>query len=181
MRTWGIAWGVVVGVLAACGSDDSSKPDQTTGALVEDLDMKDTDFGCIKDWDKVRSYRVTNKLGHQAEALAAANSPGTKAFPVGTVLQLVPVEAMVKRRAGFNAGTGDWEFFLLDVTGTKTTITQRGPRDVIGPGGNCNDCHAKAGSKWDYTCEQDHGCDAIPVTDAMLQTLQDADPRCLAP
>lgn len=170
--------GLLVG-LSACSWSDDDSPRQDTASLKEDLDLQASDFGCIKSWDKVRSFRITNKLGHQQEALAVAQNPGSGPYPVGTVIQIVPVEAMVKRAAGFNPDTGDWEFFLLDVSATGTTINLRGPRDVVGPGGNCNDCHGKAAPKWDYICEMDHGCDSIPVDDAFLQGLQDMDPRCM--
>lgn len=174
---------MVLGALFACGSNNDADQDssqQAAGALKGDLDLQASDFGCIKSWDKVRSFRITNKLNHQKEALAVAQNPGSGPYPVGTVIQIVPVEAMVKRAAGFNPDAGDWEFFLLDASATGTTITQRGPRDVVGPGGNCHDCHGKAAPKWDYICEMDHGCDSIPVSDDFLQGLQDMDPRCPA-
>jgi hypothetical protein len=169
---------VLLSGLFACSWTDEDSPRQTTGSLQEDLELQASDFGCIKSWDKVRSFRITNLLDHQEQALAVAQNPGSGSYPVGTVIQIVPVEAMVKRAPGYNPDAGDWEFFLLDASAAGTTITQRGPRDVVGPGGNCLGCHAKAEPKWDYICELDHGCDSIPVTDEFLQELQDMDPRC---
>ena len=37
-------------------------------------------------------------------------------YPVGTVLQLIPTEAMVKRHKGYSPSTDDWEFFALKVS-----------------------------------------------------------------
>src|SRR5688572_706974 len=69
----------------------------------EDLDMKASDFECLLRWDKVRNFRVTNKLGKRAETLAVAeNVAGGGEYPVGTVIQIVPIEAMVKRARGWN-------------------------------------------------------------------------------
>jgi hypothetical protein len=46
---------------------------------------------------------------------------------------------MVKREAGFNAATHDWEFFELDVSQSGTSIRKRGRRahrgGEAGPGG----------------------------------------------
>jgi hypothetical protein len=46
------------------------------------------------------------------EAAARAENGGV--YPVGTVIQLIPFEAMVKRHEGWNPATGDWELFMLD-------------------------------------------------------------------
>ena len=43
---------------------------------------------------------------------------------------------------------------------------------------NCFACHVKAKPTFDFICEQDHGCDPIPVTRAMFGALQRTDPRC---
>ena len=71
----------------------------------------------------VRGFFVDNRLGHldEAVAIAEANEGGT--YPVGTILQLVPQEAMVKRRRASSPATNDWEFFSLDVTpeGTRSS------------------------------------------------------------
>lgn len=166
---------IATAIIGCSSGDDTS----TQGTAEEDLVMTDADFECILGWDKVRKFRITNKLNHTDEALAVANAPGTGNYPVGTVVQLVPHEAMVKRRAGFNKDTRDWEFFFLEVTAEKTTIAARGTTDVVnGLGGNCFDCHLKAEPKWDLLCEEGHGCDPIPVTAEQIEMTQNADPRC---
>jgi len=156
---------------AATGTD--------TTAGDEDLVMEAEDFTCITTMTPVRSYYVANPLGRLDETLAVANSADGGRFPVGTVLQLVPTEAMVKRRAGFDPSTNDWEFFSLGVTASGTRILDRGAATVVNAfGGNCLDCHAKAEPQWDLICEQTHGCDPLPLTTAQIRQIQAADPRC---
>jgi hypothetical protein len=154
----------------------------------EDLDMKESDFGCMKSGSKVGNFFVLNKLGHQQEAVAqaAATSPTGGHFPVGTILQLVPTEATVKRFAGFNAGSNDWEFFSLRVnpaTSTSpasTTILARGagPEILNQFGGSCFNCHSPAREKWDFVCAESHGCAPLPLTPALIAFAQDSDARC---
>lgn len=183
-------------LLAACGGDgdggggDGGTVDVVGGggidatpggdaAPAEDLDMRPEDFDCILNWDQVRLFRITNKLGHTAEALAVANNPAGGDYPVGTVIQLVPNEAMVKRYSGWNTTTRDWEFFFLDTSASGTTITTRGATDVTNQfGGNCFDCHNQAMPQWDLVCEDTHGCDPLPFSDQQLLNVQNGDPRC---
>lgn len=46
-------------------------------------------------------------------------------YPPGSVIQLIPGEAMVKRSKGFSPATHDWEFFELDVSKDGTDIRRR--------------------------------------------------------
>jgi methylmalonyl-CoA mutase len=50
----------------------------------------------------------------------------TAIYPPGTVIQLVPQEAMVKRESGFAPEANDWEFFFLNVDAEGTEIAARG-------------------------------------------------------
>jgi hypothetical protein len=187
---------IVIGALAAsaCGSSGGGHTGQVDAAAgsidgsiagsidapagVEDLDMKATDFECVLRWTMVGGYRITNKLGH--DPLPVANNPsGGGAFPVGTIIQIVPTEAMVKRRTGFDATTHDWEFFALAVSASGTTINKRGTSDVVNAfGGNCLTCHAKAMPAFDMVCGTTHGCDPLPLSEAQLISLQNSDARC---
>jgi len=54
-----------------------------------------------------RSFRRSLN-GHLAAVLAVAHKPKGAVYPVGTVLQLIPTEAMVKRHKGYSPATGDW-------------------------------------------------------------------------
>ena len=138
-------------------------------------------FQCIRDMTPVRGFYVDNLYGADAltDTLEVAHSDIGGVYPPGSVVQLVPTEVMVKRDAGFNAATRDWEFFELDVTADGTSIRARGADDVVNRfGGNCLDCHIKARPEWDLICEQTHGCDPIPLTPVMVRAIQKTDPRC---
>jgi hypothetical protein len=127
----------------------------------------------------VRQFYVDNLQGNLDATLATANSPIGAVYPPGSVIQLIPTEAMVKRDKGFNTATHDWEFFELDVSKDGTQIRKRGTVDVVNRfGGNCFDCHVPAAAQWDLVCETDHGCAPLPVTRAMIRALQRTDPRC---
>ena len=136
-------------------------------------------FKCITDMTHVRHFYVDNLNGNLKETVRVAQSTTGEPYPVGSVLQLVPTEVMVKREKGFNATTKDWEFFELEVTKTGSTIRTRGFTEVNNRfGGNCFNCHVKARPEWDLVCDVTHGCDPIPITRAMSGALQRTDPRC---
>ena len=126
----------------------------------------------------VRHFYVDNLAGHLAETVAVAKA-GTGDYPVGSVVQLMPNEVMIKHEKGFNAATRDWEFFWIDVDKNGSKIFRRGFIEVNNRFGlNCFACHVKANPVNDMICEQGHGCAPIPVTRAMFGALQRTDPRC---
>ena len=162
---------------AGLNSDADLRADAAPGG--EDIDMKAEDFGCILEWDKVRKFRITNKLGHLAETLAVANNPAGGEYPVGTVIQLVPFEAMVKRKPGWNTPSGDWEFFALTVDSTGATIDSRGSATISFQGKQCLTCHNKAQPAFDFVCEDSHGCDPlVGITPEIIEQFQNSDARC---
>ena len=127
----------------------------------------------------MRHFYVDNLVGNLKGTVRVAESPTGGDYPVGSVLQLVPTEVMVKREKGFSPVTRDWEFFELDVSKSGSTIRTRGFVDVKNRfGGNCFGCHVKARPQWDLVCDITHGCDPIPVSRAMIGALQRTDPRC---
>lgn len=165
------------------GGDDTTGIDASAGgpdaAPGEDLDMQAADFGCILDGTRIRQFFVWNGLDHLDDTVAIANSASGGSYPVGTVIQLIPTEAMVKRRAGWNPTTNDWEFFSLSVSGATTTIQARGVEDVENSfGGNCFNCHVQAEPQWDLICEDTHGCDPLQISDQIITNLQNNDSRC---
>lgn len=163
------------------GSDGAAASDAGSELLppAEDFVAQASDFDCLKDWTKVRAFRVANGLGKLDAALAVANAPDGGTYPVGTILQLVPTEAMVKRGAGFSPETRDWEFFALTVSAEGTQITSRGKGEVVNQFGlQCFACHDKAAPQFDLVCESTHGCDPLPLSTSFLESLQDSDPRC---
>ena len=138
-------------------------------------------FKCLTDMEKVRHFYVDNLQGDLAATIEVAQK-GQGTYPPGSVVQLIPGEAMVKQPRGFNAATNDWEFFELDVAPDGTSIRKRGFADVVNRfGGNCFACHVKARPEFDLICENDHGCDPIPITRPMLAALQKTDARCTDP
>jgi hypothetical protein len=144
-----------------------------------DLHIDAKSFRCITKMTRVRQFYVDNLRGNLEATLAAANSATGAVYPPGSVIQLIPGEAMVKRDKDFNTTTHDWEFFELDVSKDGTQIRKRGFADVVNRfGGNCFGCHVAARPEWDLVCEADHGCAPIPVTRAMIGALQRTDPRC---
>lgn len=149
--------------------------DAGAGAAAIDADT----FDCIRDMTAVRGFYVDNLDGDLQATLAVARSENGGTYPPGSLVQLVPTEAMVKRAPGFNPATRDWEFFELDVSAEGTAIRARGFAEVVNRfGGNCFACHVKARPEWDMICEQDHGCDPIPLTPVMVRAIQKTDPRC---
>lgn len=143
------------------------------------MDISADTFGCIRDMTPVKGFYVSNLVSDVQATVKVAQSKQGGVYPVGSVVQLVPSEVMVKREAGFSPATGDWEFFELAVAAENTKITARGTTDVVNRfGGNCLGCHAKAEPKWDFICEQSHGCDPIPLTANMIRAIQKTDPRC---
>ncbi len=136
-------------------------------------------FDCIRDMTPVRGFYVDNLVGDLNGTLAVANAPDGGDYPAGSVVQLVPGEAMVKLSSGASSATRDWEFFELDVSSSGTGIRKRGFVDVVNRfGGNCFACHVQAKPQFDMICERDHGCDPIPLTRDVLLLLQNTDPRC---
>lgn len=168
--------------LAACAAapTEPAAPVAQVVAAPKPLEITEASFNCIRDMKPVRGFYVSNLLGNIDATLAAANAPEGAPYPPGSVVQLVPGEAMVKHHPGYNAATNDWEFFELDVKpGQPTKIRVRGTTEVVNQfGGNCLSCHAPAAQKWDMICEQTHGCLPIPITPVMSRAIQKTDPRC---
>ncbi len=154
-----------------------AQPDLTPAP--DDFEAQPDDFECLTNWTRVRSFYITNKAGRLNEALAVAEDPEGRAYPVGTIIQLVPFEAMVKREAGWSPVSNDWEFFSLDNTSDGTTILARGVEGVENQfGAECLPCHAKAQPEWDLICEDDHGCDPLNLTDFIIDSFVSNDDRC---
>ncbi len=142
------------------------------------IEVTAADFRNINTMTKVRGFFVGNLAGHLDKTLAVANDPKGGAYPPGTLIQLVPQEAMVKQPAGFDPATNDWEFFFLDTTGQGTTILKRGTVDVVNRfNGNCSSCHSAADKRFDMVCETTHGCAPLPIGHDVIAAIQAGDPR----
>jgi hypothetical protein len=163
-------------------ADDGTADDGTAddGTALADFEPTAEDFVCIKELGHFTGrYWVGNLLGDLQASIDVAESPTGGTFPPGTVIQLVPQEAMVKRAPGWDAQTNDWEFFFLEASADGTTIVTRGAAETENAfGGNCFDCHKKADPQWDMVCGLDHGCDPLRFGESFFLGLQDSDPRC---
>jgi len=146
----------------------------------DDLVVTERSFGCVLDLPKVRNTRIQNS---DPEKLKEAirifrDSVPDKEYPRGTILQLIPTEAMVKHDRADFPNTNGWEFFVLKVSADGTTILDRGDKvlntSLKKP---CLECHSPA-AKFDFVCEKGHGCAPIPVNDQQIAAMQAADPRC---
>jgi hypothetical protein len=137
-----------------------------------------TDFHCLREGVKIegKNFYVFHKNKHKlkkAVRVAERDLPKKK-YPVGTVIQLLPLEAMVKRGGKYNREGDGWEWFRLDFAGT--TIIERGAVEVANGAGSCQGCHTAAAS-YDFICEGHH-IQSLPLSDDMIAALQAADPRC---
>jgi len=78
-------------------------------------------------------------------------------YPIGTIIvkhttntanSVNELTAMVKRGNGFNAGVGDWEFFMLMPDGKIAKDASGAPmRGANLMGGMCGGCHSSASAK----------------------------------
>jgi hypothetical protein len=188
VKRWLLVSALVLGSFAvgcARSDDDAAPPTSKAPAStpaepeVEEFVASADDFVNLADMTPVRGFFVDNRLGALEETLAVANSPEGGIYPVGTIIQLIPQEAMVKRGGGFDPTANDWEFFELDTTSSGTVIHQRGRAEIENRfgSGSCSSCHAVAGDKFDFVCEDTHGCDPLPVSDELILGLQQNDAR----
>src|SRR5262249_12943595 len=151
------------------------------GASAADVSVSEQTFGCILDWPQVRNTRIKHA---DPKELAVAmrifrdSVPNTE-YPVGTILQLVPFEAMVKHPHEKFPKSNGWEFFALEVSEAGTKILDRGDENVLNIllKAPCLSCHQPA-AKFDFVCEKGHGCAPLSIDDQQIAELQKADARC---
>jgi len=188
-NTWFIAstLGFAALLFVACGGSSSSpssasRPQPTdatpsTAAAFRDVEPTAADFVNINTMTRVDDHFVGSFNGRLDAALAVARNPNGGDYPVGTVIQLIPTEAMVKRFAGYSPETGDWEFFSLNVSGEGTTIKSSGAAVKNFVGSDCASCHSLAEERFDFVCGKNHGCAPLPLSDDLIARIQRADPR----
>ena len=143
------------------------------------LSVTEDTFKCLAELAASGRFFVDNILGDLDATLEVANSETGGTFPPGSLITLVPIEAMVKHEEGWNPATNDWEFFLLDVSGEGTSIAARGGVEVINQAGSCFGCHQLARPEWDLVCGENHGCAPLPFTLEQIRGVQNSDPRCV--
>ncbi len=167
------------------GSDASDvAPDAAPDAIedavvdvVEEFEVTGDVFECLTDWEGVRGFYLTNLLGNTAEAVRIAEAGFAEPAPVGTVVQLIPQEAMVKLPDGTSPSTNDWEYFILQNNQGGSAITERGFEDISNVAGTCNSCHSGAAER-DFICEDTMLCAAAALPRELVDSLVENDPRC---
>ena len=142
------------------------------------VDVSESTFKCLRALAASGRFFVDNILGDLDATLSVANSSSGGNYPPGSLLTLVPGEAMIKHQPGWNPATNDWEFFLLGLSAEGTSILARGGAEVASPSGSCFGCHQLARSEWDLVCGVDHGCAPIAFTLEQIRDAQAMDPRC---
>ena len=158
--------------LPSAAQQDPTDPDKA-------IPVTGDTFVCLNEMHPVRGFFVGNILDKLDDTVAAAMQPEGAPYPPGSVVQLIPAEAMIKHHKGWSAKTNDWEFFELDVSEAGSKIKVRGTTRVKNKfGGNCFECHQKAEPQWDFICEEGHGCDSLPIPDFLIRRFQRGDPRC---
>lgn len=172
VRIFAAAW---LALAAACGGSSAPEPEPVPTDFVATAE----DFECLPEMERVRNLRISNSLGYLDDAIALAEDPQPGAqYPIGTILQLVPGEAMVKRGPEFDPENNNWEYFELDVSAEGTSIRVRGREDAVNRfGGQCLGCHADA-RDFDFICEKGRGCVELPFGQDVIDALQNGDPRC---
>lgn len=149
------------------------------GAYAEDVTVTDKSFSCLSEGTKVRNTFIKHEDPEKLKEAVRIfkNSVPDKEYPVGTFLQLLPAEAMVKHPRAKFPDTNGWEFFALDLSEQGTKINSRGDKVTNFQGAPCFSCHQPA-AKFDFVCEKGHGCAPVPLDDPKIAELQAADPRC---
>ncbi len=145
---------------------------------------KAADFRCILDGVKAEGknfyifHRNRAKLRRAVRMTRTGKIP-KRGYPVGTILQLFPLEAMIKRPRRFNPEGNGWEFVQLNVTEDgRTEVLQAGKGEVTNGFGSCQGCHVRLAPDHDLVCEFVVGTSGLGLTDAQVQQIQERDPRC---
>src|SRR5271156_309489 len=95
IRGWRIGAAVLLAGDALAGPADSPQK----------LLISEDSSRCMTEMTHIGHFYVDNLLGNLTGTVQVAESTTGGVYPVGTVLQLVPTEVMVKREKGFNAAT----------------------------------------------------------------------------
>src|SRR5215471_12909154 len=187
-----VAIPVVLAVIVGCSSGGSGSGTKTAGTAAttasstattaapqKDVVVTANDFTNIHDMTPVRGFFISNVSGHLKEALAVADNPNGGTYPVGTIIQLIPGEAMVKHIKGYDPKTDDWEFFTLAGSPQGTTITAHGGAEVLNAisHSSCAGCHGAAKPQFDFVCEKNHGCAPLGISDEVIKSIQNSDMR----
>ena len=149
-------------------------------------ELKAEDFHCLLDGKKPKGrnffvfHRNKAKL-RMAVRMSRTGKIPKRGYPVGTILQVLPFEAMVKRPRGFNPDGNDWEWVRLAVSPDgSSAIAATGASEVRNALGSCQGCHQAIDrqSPHDLVCGFVIGASGLGLTDEQLAAIQATDPRC---
>jgi hypothetical protein len=144
---------------------------------------KARDFKCLTKGVKAEGkhfyiFNRNRKRLREAVEMSRSGDLG-RGYPKGTILQLLPGEAMAKRGGRYNPDGNGWEWFKLTFTSDgRAKIAARGGAEVANFLGSCQGCHARVAPTHDMVCEFVIGANGLGLTDAQLEQLQASDPRC---
>jgi hypothetical protein len=145
----------------------------------KDSAITEKSFGCILEGTKVGNAYFRNQDPEklkEAIRIFKDNVPDT-IYPVGTILQLFPNQAMVKHTPEKFPLTNGWEFLGFQLSEHGTIILSRGARASDHNSVPCIACH-QAAEKFDFVCGKGRGCAPLAADDKKIAQLQAADPRC---
>src|SRR5438445_13702311 len=126
-----------------------------SSVYAQDVTVSEKSFTCIRDGHKIRNTYIRNADPEKLKEAVRIfkNSVPEKEYPVGTILQLVPYEAMVKHRREKFPKTNGWEFFGWQASEAGTKIRDRGPNVVnLSLRAPCLSCHQPA-TRIDGLCD----------------------------
>src|SRR5262249_6743561 len=138
------------------------------------------DFECLRAGTPVPGknfvlfHRDPKKLA-RALAVAESEQPHAK-YPVGTIIQVFPFDAMVKRGGGFTRAGGGWDFSNLGGSQSGTKIVGRPATDGTPLGNEFGSCQSKfchgnrEARRFDLVCEGH--IPPLPVSDEEFQALR---------
>ena len=169
MRLLALSTALVLDLVLTAGAEPHARP---------------RDFRCLLRGTKPagKSFYVFNRSRVKLRKAVAMSETGEippEGYPVGTILQVLPFEAMIKRRPGFNPEGDDWEFVRLEPTPRgRTEILADGKGEVANALGSCQSCHQLLAHDHDLVCGFVIGAAGLGLTEEQLSEIQADDPRC---
>jgi hypothetical protein len=151
-------------------------------AIAKEFVAQPKDFRCLTDGAQPEGklFRIFGKKRIVKKALRKTKTGKLgKGYPVGTILQLFPFEAMAKRGGKFNKEGNGWEYFKLKANADGTTeILARGTAEVTNfLGFSCQECHERLAKDHDSVCELVVGIEGLMISEDLFQSLR-RDLRC---
>src|SRR5262245_51434158 len=151
-------------------------------AIAKEFVAQPENFRCLTDGAQPEGklFFIFGKKRIVKKALRKTNTGKLgRGYPVGTILQLFPFEAMAKRGGKFNKAGHGWEYFKRKPNADGTTeILARGTAEVTNfLGDACQTCHERTAPDRDAVCEFVVGVEGLGISDDLFHSLR-KDARC---